>query len=57
MPATVVGLSSFPECVAIRYERMGHSQLYQAECPVEDLTLPGFSRLRTLCLPTMCCFL
>ena len=28
VPATVVGLSSFPECVAIQYEHSGRSQLY-----------------------------
>ena len=25
VPATVVGLSSFPECVAISFERSGHT--------------------------------
>ena len=39
VPATVVGLSSFPECVAISYERSGHTQLYK-DCPVERLTFP-----------------
>ena len=37
VPATVVGLLSFPECVAIGYERSSHIQLY-CECPVERLT-------------------
>ena len=32
--ASVVGLSSFPECVAIGYECSAHTQLYH-ECPVE----------------------
>ena len=27
VPATVVGLSSFPKCVAIGYEHLGHTQL------------------------------
>ena len=39
LPATVVGLSSFPECVAISYERSGHTQLYR-DCPVKRLTFP-----------------
>ena len=39
VPATVVGLSSFPECVAISYERSGHTQLY-CDCPMERLTFP-----------------
>ena len=38
VPATVVGLSSFPECVAISYERSGHTQYYR-DCPVARLTL------------------
>ena len=37
--ATIVGLSSFPECVAISYERSGHTQLYR-DCPVGRLTFP-----------------
>ena len=39
MPATAVGLSSFPECVAISYERSGHTQLCR-DCPMKRLTLP-----------------
>ena len=39
VPATVVGLSSFPECVAINYERSGHTQYY-CNCPVARLTFP-----------------
>ena len=39
VPATVVGLLSFPECVTISYERSGHTQLY-CECAVEWLTFP-----------------
>ena len=35
--ATVVGLSSFPECVAISYERSGHTQLYK-DCPPSPLS-------------------
>ena len=34
VPATVVGLSSLPECVAISHESLGHTQLYR-DCPVE----------------------
>ena len=37
--ATVVGLSSFPECVAINYERSGHTQYYR-DCPAARLTFP-----------------
>ena len=37
--ATVVGISSFPKCVAISYERSDHAQLY-CDCPVERLTSP-----------------
>ena len=40
MPATVVGLLSFPECVAITYERAGHTQQLCCGCPVEWLTFP-----------------
>ena len=39
VPATVVGLLSFLECVAISYERSSHTQLY-CDCPVERLTFP-----------------
>ena len=39
VPATAVGLVSFPECVAISYERSSHTQLY-CDCPVERLTFP-----------------
>ena len=39
MPATVVGLLSFPECVTISYERSDHAQLY-CDCPMERLTFP-----------------
>ena len=39
VPATVVVLLSFPECVATSYERSGHMQLY-CDCPVERLTFP-----------------
>ena len=39
VPATVVGLLSFPECVAISYKRSDHTQLY-CDCPVERLTSP-----------------
>ena len=39
MPATVVGLLSFLECVAISYEHYDHMQLY-CDCPVERLTFP-----------------
>ena len=39
MPAAIVGLLSFPECVAISYERSDHTQLY-CDCPVERLTFP-----------------
>ena len=31
--AIVVGLSSFPDCVTISYERSGHKQLY-LDCPL-----------------------
>ena len=41
VPATVVGPSSFPESVAISYERSGHTQHYR-DCPVARLTLPIF---------------
>ena len=37
--ATIVGLLSFPECVAISYKRSGYTQLYR-DCPVERLTFP-----------------
>ena len=37
--ATVVDLLSFPACVAISYERSGHTQL-NSDCPVEWLTFP-----------------
>ena len=36
---TVVSLLSFLECVAIGYERSGHTQLYR-ECPVSHFPLP-----------------
>ena len=39
VPATVAGLSSFPECVAIGYECSGHTQHY-GDCPVGYLTFP-----------------
>ena len=39
VPATVVGLSSFPECVAISYEHSSHTQIYR-DCPVKRLTFP-----------------
>ena len=39
MPATVVGLSSLLEFVAISHEHSGHTQLY-SDCPVEQLTFP-----------------
>ena len=39
VPATIVGLSSFPECVAISYERSGHTRYYR-DCPVARLTFP-----------------
>ena len=39
MPAASVGLSSFLECVAISYERSGHTQPYR-DCPMERLTFP-----------------
>ena len=39
VPATVVGLSSFPECVAISYEHSRHTQYYR-DCPVAHLTFP-----------------
>ena len=39
VPTTVVGLSSFPGCIAIRYEHWGHTQLYP-DHPVGHLTLP-----------------
>ena len=39
MPATDVGLSSFPEGVAISYERSGHTQLYH-DCPVKRPAFP-----------------
>ena len=45
VPATVVGLSSLPQCVA-SYESPGHMQFYR-DCPVERLTFPiarGVSR-------------
>ena len=37
--ATVVGPSSFLECVAIIYERSSHTQV-NCDCPVERLTFP-----------------
>ena len=43
VPATVVGLLSFPECVAISYERSGHTQLY-CDCPVERFFFPHCAR-------------
>ena len=39
VPATVVGLSSFPECVSISYECSGHTE-YDRDCPVERVTFP-----------------
>ena len=39
VPTTVVGLSSFPECVANSYERSGHAQYYR-DCPMVRLTFP-----------------
>ena len=39
VPASVVGLLSFPECIAISYERSRHTQLY-CDCPVEWFTFP-----------------
>ena len=39
VPATIVGSSSKADCVAIQYERSGHSQLY-ADCPLDRLTFP-----------------
>ena len=39
VPATIVGLSSFPDFVAISYEHSGHTELYR-DCPVEHLTFP-----------------
>ena len=54
MPATVVGLSSVPECVAISHEQSGHTQLYR-HCPLERLTFPIFradSRFRPRSVPT-----
>ena len=45
---TVVGLSSFLECVAISYERPGHMQYY-CDCSVERLTFPLSAQ--TLLLP------
>ena len=49
MPATVVSLSSFPECVAITYEHSRHTQLHR-DCPVGRLTCPLSAR--TFPLPT-----
>ena len=43
VPATAVGLLSFPECVAISYERSDHTQLYY-DCPVERLTFALLTR-------------
>ena len=37
VPTTIVGSSSKADCVAIQYERSGHSQLY-ADCPLDRLT-------------------
>ena len=39
VPATVVGLLSFPECVAISYERSEQTQL-KCDCTLERLTFP-----------------
>ena len=39
VPATVVALLSFLECVTISYERSSYTQLY-CDCPVEQLTFP-----------------
>ena len=39
VPATIVGLLSFPGCVAISYECSSHMQLY-SDCPMERLTFP-----------------
>ena len=51
VPAIVVGLSSFPECITISYERSGHTQLYR-DCPVKCLTFPI---LRTESPAPKCC--
>ena len=39
VPAPIVGASSKADCVAIQYERCGHSQVY-ADCPLDRLTFP-----------------
>ena len=39
LPATVVGLLSLPECVAISHEHSGHTQLYR-DCPMQRLAFP-----------------
>ena len=39
VPATIVGSPSKGDCVAIQYERPGHSQLC-ADCPLDRLTFP-----------------
>ena len=39
VPTTIVGSLSKADCVAIQYERSGHSQLY-ADCPLDRLTFP-----------------
>ena len=49
VPTTVVGLSSFLECVTISYEHRGHKQYYH-NCPVERLTFPIVRAVRSHCL-------
>ena len=51
VPATVVGLLSFPECVAISYEHSSQTRLYY-DCPVERLTFPI---VRAESLASKCC--
>ena len=60
VPATIVGLSSFLECVAISYEHSGRTQLY-CDCPwsispsrlsVRGLPLPNVVRPHRLPPPS-----